>query len=533
MKTTRRGRFGRRALALFFGCVIACLAAEGGLRLLLFSDTSLFERAAGRLRQPGYYADMRREGLYWKLQRIWMPRDKRRLFQELSPKTGWTGRLIDPVSLTLADEQKIGERRPVLLYGDSFAECATPPEQAWQGLLERSPEGETHALINFGTSGFGTDQSLTMLESTIERYATRNPLVIFSIFLDEDPDRALLDFRGMPKPRYELEGGELVFHPLQETTSEAWWDDHPPRVVSYLWRLFRGPHGPLPLDWQARLSPVADDAQVVALNRALITRMHRRLEELHIEHVVLGFHGRMMLDNPEQYIWRETFVRETCSALGVPFLSSRPYLLAAAGEDPKIVGPCLYFTEGPNEGHFNARGNCVVFEAMRQALHGDYAREDVSGVEAAMRRMGLHPESLQETELQALGRPATLRFHGPSARLGLREVLEADGRRTRVLALFPEIEQPLEIEWRIEQGARFTAQASALASGKGSAAAEAVRLQLLVDGTPVRTLELSPGDAPVALEQELRASCTLVLRVEPIEGRASSCWLRLLSPSIE
>jgi len=533
MKQKRTSRFGRRALALLFGCVIAGLAAEGGLRVLLFSDRPFFERVAGRLRQPGYYADMRREGLYWKLQRIWMPREKRRPLPEISPGTGWTGRLIDPVSLTLADEEKIGERRPVLLYGDSFAECATPQDEAWQGLLERSPEGQTHALINFGTSGFGTDQSLTMLESTIGRYAARNPLVIFSIFLDEDPDRALLDFRGMPKPRYELERGELVFQPLQETNGEAWWDDHPPRVVSYLWRLLRGPHGPLPVSWRARLSPVADDAQVIALNRALLARMHRRLEELHIEHLVLGFHGRMMLDNPEEHMWRETFVRETCSALGVPFLSSRPYLIAAAGEDPKILGPCLYITEGPNEGHFNARGNCVVFEAMRQALHGEYGHEDVSGVDAAMRRMGLHPDSLQEAELSALGRPATLRFHGPSPRLGLREVVDDPGGRTRVLALFPELEQPLEIEWRIEKGARFSAEAGALASGKGSTAVEAVRLQLLVDGAPVRTLELSPGDAPVALEQELSAFSTFTLRVEPIAGHPSSCWLRLLKPAIE
>jgi hypothetical protein len=531
MKTTRKGRFQRRALALLIGCTLSFLAAEIGLRILLFSDTPALERLAHGLRQPGYYADMHRDDVFWKLARIWTPSGERRPFKPLSPGTGWTGPRIDPVTLTMADEDKLGERRPVLLYGDSFAECVTPPEATWQGLLEQLPEGRTHALVNFGTSGFGTDQSLTMLESTIGRYAGRNPLVIFSILLDEDPDRVLLHFRGMPKPRYELVGGELVFRPLEETDANTWWENHPPGVASYVWRLFRGSHGPLPLSWQKQLAPDAGDAQVIALNRALITRMHRRLEALKIEHCVLAFHGRMLLENPLPHLWREQFVRKICGELGLPFLSSRPYLLCAVGWKRELLGRSLFVTQGGDEGHYNGSANCAVLEAIRQALHGRYEREDVSGVEAALRRRGLHPDLEQAVELQELGRPASLRFHGLSQAFSLRELNGAQTRQARALGLFPGGEHPSQLEWRIEQGTRFVAEVRASSSGSGDGAAEAVRLRVLVDGTAVRTLELAPGGAPVALEQELRTPCTFALRVEPVAGHPHSCWALIGQPA--
>src|SRR6185295_3529849 len=129
-----------------------------------------------------------------------------------------------------------------------------------------------------------------------------------------------------------------------------------------------------------------DDAHVVALTRAILARVHARLEALHVEHFVLGFHGRMMLENPMPHLWRERFVRDACSELGMHFLSSRPYLLSAVSWKKELLGQTLFVTQGPLEGHYNMRGNTVVLEAFRQAIQGRYEREDNSGVDAAMRR---------------------------------------------------------------------------------------------------------------------------------------------------
>ncbi len=387
MGTSRGNRIRQRAFAVLLGLAVAFLAAEGGLRILLFCDLPPLERLARSLRQPAFYAEMRFEDAFWKLQHMWFPPNPERAFGPLHPTLGWVGKRIHSVTLTMADEQTIGDRRPVLLYGDSFAECVTPRIQAWQGLLDASPEGKTHALINFGASGYGTDQSLTMLESTIGRYAARNPLVIFSIYLDEDPDRALLSFRGHPKPRCDLVGGKLVVHGLEVPDAATWWEENPVGVASYAWRLFRGPRGPLPEAWQRRLDPTATNTDMmIAINRALLARLHEQLTALNIEHVVLGFHGCMMLENPLDHIWREEFVSDACRELGMHYLSARPFLLNALGGQADSVNALVFGTDGEADGHYNACGNRVVFEAMRQAIAGRYEVEDVSGVQAAVGR---------------------------------------------------------------------------------------------------------------------------------------------------
>jgi hypothetical protein len=240
---------------------------------------------------------------------------------------------------------------------------------------------------------------------------------------------------------------------------------------------------------------------------------------------VLGFHSRAMLENPGELLWREQSIRADCAALGLRYLSARPYLLAAVDGRAERVGQSLFVTQGPDKGHYAARGNAAVFEAFLQALHGRYAPEDPSGVQDALLRLGLDPRAEQQRELRALGAPATLFFHGHGPARCLREV------GGRMLGLRPELELPARLEWRLGQAARFRASASALRSEEADGSPESVRLRLLVDGVDVRTLELRPGEPAQALELELRAGCTFALAVEPVAGAARSCWARLEAPA--
>lgn len=532
MDASRTGRWRRRLLASLAGLVIALVVAEIGLRLVLFSDSSSVARLAHRLRQPAAYSDVYRESLFWKLQYVWTRPEDRLPFPHNSPITGWTGWRIDPQTLVPVEEAQVGERRPVLLYGDSFAECVTAPAQAYQGQLERTPEGRTHALVNFGTAGFGTDQTLLMLEHTVERFATRHPLVIFSIFLDEDPERALLEFRGAPKPHFELEDGALVLHPAGEVETQAWIDAHPPRTWSYLWRLLCCRTKLLPRSWMALPGRLASDAEVRALTRAFLVRAHERLQALGIEHCVLGFHGYLLFDDPQHQQWREDFVRDTCRELGVHFLSSKPYLLAAVDGDQRRLRESLFVTSGPLAGHYNARGNRAVLEAILQALHRQW-REDPSHVKAALSEPGLDPRSLQSLGLPVLGRPAKLAFHGEGPARCLREVGEANGPGSHLIGLHPEFGLPTQIEWHLEQDAHFVAELRAVHSGEGDEGQEAVRLRLLVDGITARSFDLRPGGAPLHLDQALHGPCNFALAVEPVEGYARACWARLGSPALQ
>ena len=505
----------RRALVLALSALAGCALAEGGLRLLLFRDVGGLEDLTHAVRRPELFADLHREDLYWKLRRTWLPPAERSAPNDPMPVTGWVSPAIDPRTLVQADEAAIGERRPILLYGDSYALCLTPAEFSWQALLERSPEGRTHALVNFGTAAFGMDQALILLESTIGRFAGRNPLVVFGIFLEEEADRSLLGCRNYPKPRSELVDGKLVLHPLEETDSESWWAHHPPNVASYLWRMLRRKHG------------AASDEQVMDLARAILARMHRELEAQGIEHFVLGFHSRVMMDSPRVFQWREQGVRAACAELGLRYLCSRPYLLAAVGGREERAGPGLFYSHGPSEGHYNACGNAAVFEIFLQALHGRYESEDSSGVKSALQRFGVRPSDEEQlSELRVAGALARLSYHGDGPSRCLQQVAATEPDGAHMFGLRPEFELPAGLEWTIERPARFVASLDAWRLKGAAEGTEAVRLRVAIDGREVRALELRPGEPVQPLEFELAAGARFALAVEPLSPDVPSCWAR-------
>ncbi|MBK7645155.1 MAG: hypothetical protein IPJ19_19270 [Planctomycetes bacterium] len=526
----RGKRWRTRLLALACSLALALVGAEAGLRLLLYHDVPGLGGLARKLRTPAYYADVYRESLFWKLAHLWSPPEERLPFPHASKVTGWTGWRIDPVEFTTPEEPRIGERRPVLLYGDSFAECVTAPGQAFQGLLEDTPEGNSNAIVNFGTAGFGPGQALLMLERTLDRYAERKPLVVFSIFLDEDPERALLDFRGAPKPTFTLENGELVLHPLEQIDPDRWLEEHPPGVPSYLWRLVRRRAKFLPDSTRRTLAGLPTDVQVIRLTRALLARAHALLESRGIEHCVLGFHGLLLLEAYEPNRWREHFVEQACRQLGMHFVSSRPYLVAAVDGQLGRARESLFVTSGPLAGHYNARGNRATLEALLQAIHGNWETPDTSGVQAGLRSIGLDPRDAQTFELDSLGRPARLLFHGDGPGRCQREVAGKDGLGTRLIGLHPEFEKSTRLEWRLAASAHFSSDLIAVRSKVEDELPEAVRLRFLAGGEVLRSFDLRPGDPLQHIELDIPGPCAFVLEVLPVEGYSRSAWARLDQP---
>jgi hypothetical protein len=270
----------------------------------------------------------------------------------------------------------------------------------------------------------------------------------------------------------------------------------------------------------------ADDAQVIELGRALLVRLHRELEAQGIEHFVLGFHSRAMLENPGAHAWREQSVRGACDELGMHYLSARPYLLAAVDEQTERAGLSLFVTGGAIAGHYNARGNAAVFGAFLQALHGRYAPEDTSGVRDALLRFGMDPHAEQQRELRALGVPARLTFHGDGPSRCMQEVASPAANDTYMLGLRPEFELPARLEWTVERSAHFVASLDAWRLKGAEDRPQSVRLRVSLDGRELRALELRPGEPVQALEFELPAGARFALAVEPVEGSACSCWVR-------
>jgi hypothetical protein len=290
----------------------------------------------------------------------------------LDARLGWTRATVEPGTYRHAEEALLGGKRPLLIYGDSFAQCATDRHDAFEALLERSELGEHYAALNFGVGGYGVDQMYLLLDATLDRYAERDPLVAICILVDEDLDRTILSLRNFPKPRFTLEGDALVLHPPEQESAAEFVAAHPLGIQSYLWRFLLLGSGLVPerVSWLF-LGEQEARTEKRALNAGLLRAMHERCVERGLDHFVVLFHGKNALYEMGPYSWSEPFLYETLRELGIPFVSSKRYLLEDAAATGRTFGD--YFQ--PVGSHYDAQGNAVVFRAFLAALRGAFEPE--------------------------------------------------------------------------------------------------------------------------------------------------------------
>lgn len=369
-----RGRRARRWLAAAGSALAGLLLAELGLRWLLFGESALAARLGGHLRQASFYSDPGAEGDYWRLHRRWISDAERDTFVVRDERLGWLDPTIAPRTYDHVDRARLDGRRPVLLFGDSFAACVLPDEVCWQALLERSPLGEEYCLINYGVPSYGLDQSYLLMERALERWEGQDPVVVLSLLVDDDVDRCLLDFRGCAKPTLALEEGELVPTFPGAAPIDAWLDEHPARIRSYVWRLVSREWSFLP-SWLR--APRGDEPELVARKRALgaaiLRAAHRELEARGVEHWFLLFHAPASARRDWPYGWREELVTDALEGCGARWVSSRAALRAdhaATGREEE-----RYFLRGDSfRGHLSAEGNEAVFPAIAAGLAGRFER---------------------------------------------------------------------------------------------------------------------------------------------------------------
>jgi len=132
------------------------------------------------------------------------------------------------------EASQIGHRRPIPLYGDSFAACVT--RECYQHDFNRDPHVSDRCLpLNYGVGAYGLDQTYLLLGKSVSLY--RDPFVFFSL-LTEDIDRAAHHVFVAQKPMFQVVEGQLVLdaEPIA-SDPRAYFEDHQPTVVSYLYRL--------------------------------------------------------------------------------------------------------------------------------------------------------------------------------------------------------------------------------------------------------------------------------------------------------
>ncbi len=366
-KARRLRRLARLALAL----VAIALGLELGLRWLVLGTSDLARRLGAPLRRAELWADARGDGEYWQLQALFAGESAGWPHPDRDPELGWLRSDLDPRTLAHPDEERVGARRPVLLLGDSFAECATPPEDCWQGLLERDPLGARFALLNYGNGGYGLGQILLLARRALERWRGRDPLVVVGILVDDDLDRSWLALRNFPKPRFRLEQGRLVLEPPGAPSAKEQLALRPLAIRSLLWRALLYQCG---LPGRARGWLTGEARRVEekrALNRALLEALEEELDARGLEHFYLLFHAQTALHQEVPFRWQEPLLYEALGALGAPFVSSRRALLEAMAERETGVEH-FFLASGPGRNHYTAEGNAAVFRALRDGLEGRF-----------------------------------------------------------------------------------------------------------------------------------------------------------------
>lgn len=308
-------------LSLLFITLIICLAAgEFAYRKILFSKNEKFKS----LRKPELYADYFNDDDYWKLYHIFG--GEYGAPKEPHPLLGWIGD-FDRKTLRHNKADSVKNKRPVLLFGDSFAQCVDEAECFQSILNSDSAFSKNNYFLNYGVGGYGVDQIQLLCKEAHKQY--EKPFVVFSIMCS-DLDRTILTNRIGQKPYYEIVDDSLVLKGVPiESDPEKFFSGHPPQILSYLYkRVVFTPRNPLPdniKSWLKR-DAVKNDYKM-KLNDKVLQLAMDELRRERIDFVFLVFHY-VQKDNYQFSVeyednWRDKFLRGFIDKNKLPYIWSK------------------------------------------------------------------------------------------------------------------------------------------------------------------------------------------------------------------
>jgi hypothetical protein len=362
------------ALLLFSTC-LALFLAELALRRMIFSSgpafASLREASAYAIYVKNENEDFFNED-YWKLVEIFSKRNVNRNPQHL---LGWVS-FFDKKTLKHNDEEKLNGRRPVLLYGDSFAQCVESV-RCFEDILNSDIDFSSgHYLLNYGVGGYGVDQICLLFEETVEKF--ENPFVVFSL-LTTDMDRSMLSFRDAQKPYFQISDGKLELEGVPITlSSQEYVSQNPPEIRSYLLNRFR--NSKLNPFKQSPEKTRAYREEILAMNELILARVFNQLKDSGLDYVILIFF-------PEHHPlsdWRLAFLRDLCDRYEVPYICDLD--IRKADTAFATYDPFRYAIK--DDGHPTTYMNeLIAMDLKRYILEDDYA--EIVGKQNDKRRRDL------------------------------------------------------------------------------------------------------------------------------------------------
>lgn len=329
------------------------LLCEIGFRTLLFSKAPFMQR----FRVPSLYADTLSDDDYWKL--YYLFDGKFAPPAQPHPLLGWVGE-FSRETYEHHDTPLIDGRRPVLLYGDSFAACAAVARPCFQQILNGDREfAQEYYFLNYGVGGYGVDQIYLLFKNSIGLY--KNPLVVMSL-MTEDLDRSIMAVRVGQKPYFEVAGERLVLRgtPIKPEP-QSFFAEHPPEITSYLYRFVT--HSDI-VPWRVRQYLNGEDGKrkkKLLVNKLILLNIIEELRARNLEFIFLIFHPR---ERPVFDDWRDEFLQELLTANEVPFLSARAIVKEDARRNNRQPGE--YYISG--DGHPTVEQNILIANQLKSRV---------------------------------------------------------------------------------------------------------------------------------------------------------------------
>ncbi len=333
---------------------ISFLFGEMLFSKLLFSQLSFM----ANLKRPEFYTTP------WELDFFKLRHFFQEKYKESPDKTlGWVNGSIKSLDgYGHVDDSNLKGRIPVLLYGDSFAQCHTSVQECFQGILNDNPQfNRTHYLINYGVSGYGIDQVYLLYKQTIAQY--HNPIVVIGI-LNYDMDRSIMPVTWGIKPFFTVRNGELIYRTAHLSSDvDDFFLSNPPSIKSYLWRLVVN-EVPIPENLQEWLRALPEDrANIKITNEKIIIQLSNDLKSRGIPHLFILFEWpKRMIKEPD---WRVNFLVEVFNKNGLNFITSRNVLSS--------IEPCGqkfdYEKYAVNDGHPNYLFNILITQQILEWMN--------------------------------------------------------------------------------------------------------------------------------------------------------------------
>lgn len=341
-----------KVVALLIGCGLSFLLGEIFLRLTLSTSA----RPLAIFRNPSLYADYRSDDDWWKLYLkvggIHKPPETPH------PLLGWVNN-FDRQTYRHKDADKLGNRRPVLLFGDSFGDCVDDVP-CFEDYLNADPDfSATHYLLNHSVGGYGLDQIYLLMTQVLDKY--RDPVVIVTFML-EDVDRCVLSFRGGQKPVFQIVDGQLKLTnvPISARPYE-WLEQNPISIKSYFYEfLKRGPRRAWGRLVGRRWMEEKKTEEKKAVGAAVLERMVGDLRGRRLDFTVIVFHpftGRT---------WRDDFVREVFARAGVPYKGTEEIVREHMGEGDLFARSTRQKYMLPDLDHPNGLQNRLIADYIRE-----------------------------------------------------------------------------------------------------------------------------------------------------------------------